>query len=83
MAFAKVLETLGVNWAKILTVPKFDTTQFSEVRELMDKGIHREQYTFRLDGSLIGEIFKGSSPNNDGTELVTLNELKESYQVPL
>lgn len=83
MAFAKALESLGVNWAKILPVPKFDETQFPEVRKLMDAGLHREQYTFSLDGSMMDQIFKGPSPANDGTELVTLKEPRESHPYPI
>jgi Mn-containing catalase len=83
MAFAKALETLGVNWAKVLPVPKFDASQFPEVRKLMDQGIHREQYTFRLDGSMMDQIFQGSSPSNDGTELVTMAEPRESFPNPI
>lgn len=83
MAFAKALETLGVDWAKILPVPKFDETQFPEVKKLMDAGVHNEAYTFSLDGSMMDQIFKGSSPANDGSELVTLKEPKESYPCPI
>lgn len=81
-AFAKALETLGVNWGKILPVPKFDSSQFPEVKKLLDFGIHREQYHFRLDGSLMDQIYSGPSPFNDGTELVTLKEPRESYPIP-
>ncbi|TCV10178.1 Mn-containing catalase [Sphingobacterium alimentarium] len=83
MAFAKALETLGVDWAKILPVPKFDETQFPEVKKLMDAGVHNEAYTFSLDGSMMDQIFSGSSPANDGSELVTLKEPKESYPCPI
>jgi Mn-containing catalase len=62
--------------------PKFDTSKYPEVKKLIDAGINREQYTFRLDGSLMGSIFQGSSPSNDGTELVTLKEPRESYPIP-
>lgn len=79
MAFAKALETLGVNWAKALPIPKFDATEYPEVKKLIDAGINREQYTFRLDGSQMDKIFQGSAPANDGTELVTLKEPKESF----
>lgn len=82
MAFAKALETLGVDQAKALPIPKFDVTQYPEVKELVDAGINREQYHFRLDGSEMGKIFQGSAPANDGTELVTLKEPKESYPIP-
>lgn len=83
MAFAKALETLGIDWGKALPIPKFDATQFPEVKKLIDAGINREQYTFRLDGSEMGKIFQGSAPANDGTELITLTEPRESYPIPL
>lgn len=81
-AFAKALETLGVDWNKALPIPKFDSTKFPEVKRLMDAGIHREQYTFRLDGSEMEKIFTGSAPMNDGTDLVTLKEPRESFPIP-
>jgi len=83
MAFAKALETLGIDWAKALPIPKFDSSQYPEVKKLIDAGINREQYTFRLDGSQMDKIFQGSSPSNDGTELVTLKEPRESYPNPV
>lgn len=82
MAFAKALETLGIDWAKALPVPKFDASKYPEVKKLMDAGIHREQYHFRLDSSQMEKIFSGSSPIDDGTELVTLKEPKNSYPIP-
>jgi len=82
MAFAKALETLGIDWGKALPIPKFDATQFPEVKKLIDAGINREQYTFRLDGSEMGKIFQGSAPANDGTELITLTEPRESFPIP-
>lgn len=81
-AFAKALETLGVDWNKALPVPKFDSSKFPEVKVLLDAGIHREQYHFRLDGSEMEKIFSGSAPMNDGTDLVTLKEPRESYPIP-
>src|SRR5690606_3841976 len=83
MAFAKALETLGVQWNKVLPVPKFDSSQFPEVKKLLDKGVHREQYTFRLDGSQMDKIFQGSAPTDDGSELVTLKEPRESFPNPI
>ncbi|MEJ7560036.1 MAG: manganese catalase family protein [Pedobacter sp.] len=79
MAFAKALETLGIDWGKALPIPKFDSSQFPEVKKLIDLGINREQYTFRLDGSEMDKIFQGTAPANDGTILTTLKEPKESY----
>jgi Mn-containing catalase len=82
-AFAKALETLGVDWGKVLPVPKFDSSQFPEVRMLLDAGLHREQYHFRLDSSQMEKIFAGASPLNDGTELITLKEPRESFTIPM
>ncbi len=82
MAFAKALETLGVDWKKLLPIPKFDSSQYPEVKKLIDAGINREQYHFRLDGSQMDKIFSGSAPANDGTVLTTLAEPRESYPIP-
>ncbi len=82
MAFAKALETLGVNWNKLLPIPKFDSSKYPEVKKLIDAGINREQYHFRLDSSQMEKIFNGAAPANDGTQLVTLAEPRESYPIP-
>lgn len=37
--YAKALESLGVNWGKVLPIPNFDASKFPEVKQLMDKGI--------------------------------------------
>ena len=79
MAFAKALETLGINWAKVMPIPKFDSSQYPEVKKLIDAGLNREQYHFRLDSSQMEKIFQGSAPANDGTKLVTLKEPKNFY----
>ncbi|HEX2532660.1 MAG TPA: manganese catalase family protein [Chitinophagaceae bacterium] len=82
-AFAKALETLGVNWSKALPIPKFDSSKYPEVKKLLDAGIDREQYHFRLDSSLMGAIFNGPSPFNDGKELVTMKEPRQSFPIPM
>jgi Mn-containing catalase len=82
-AFAKALETLGVNWSKVLPIPKFDSTKYPEVKRLIDAGIHREQYTFRLDGSQMATIFNGHAPLSPNGELVTLKEPRMSYPNPM
>lgn len=82
-AFAKALETLGVDWSKALPVPKFDSSKFPEVKTLLDAGLHREQYHMRLDSSLMSQIYSGNSPFNDGTELTTLAEPREAYPIPM
>ena len=83
MAFAKALETLGVDWAKLLPIPKFESEKYPEVKKLIDAGINREQYHFRLDGSQMDKIFSGAAPANDGTQLTTLAEPREAYPIPL
>jgi Mn-containing catalase len=75
-AFAKALETLGVNWGKTLPIPKFDATKYPEVKELMDRGVHRKQHHWRLDGSEMGKIFQGISPLTD-TDVETTLEADE------
>jgi len=82
LAFAKALETLGVNWGKILPVPKFDATKYPEVKKLMDYGIHREQYHFHLDKSMMNKIFSGESPSNDGSTLKTMDQPKRGFPNP-
>ncbi|HUR10226.1 MAG TPA: manganese catalase family protein [Flavitalea sp.] len=81
-AFAKALETLGVDWGKVLPIPKFDSSKYPEVKRLLDAGIHREQYHFRLDSSQMEKIFSGSAPLNDGTDLVTLKEPRKGFPIP-
>jgi Mn-containing catalase len=81
-AFAKALETLGVDWGKVLPVPKFDSSKFPEVKKLLDAGVHREQYHFRLDGSQMDKIFSGSAPFKDGSDLVVMKEPRERYPIP-
>jgi Mn-containing catalase len=69
-AFAKALETLGVDWGKLLPIPKTNAEAFPEVKELVDLGLQSKQYTFDLDGkSEAGKIFQGMSPSGDGTQL--------------
>jgi Mn-containing catalase len=48
---AKALESLGVNWGKVLPIPNFDVTQWPEVARLMEYGIHLKQHHFRLERS--------------------------------
>jgi len=69
-AYAKALETLGVDWKKTLPIPKTNAEKFPEVKKLVDLGLQSKQYSFDLAGqSEAGRIFQGASPSNDGTEL--------------
>ncbi|MGV3615433.1 MAG: manganese catalase family protein [Fimbriimonas sp.] len=82
LVFAKALETLGVDWAKTLPIPNFDATQYPEVDELMSRGLHLRQHHFRLDGSEMDQVFKGSSPENNGTTVETQEEAPEGKPNP-
>jgi Mn-containing catalase len=81
LVFAKALETLGVNWGKVLPIPNFDATQYPEVKKLMDLGVHRKQHHFRLDGSEMGKIFQGTSPANDGLEVETTDKAPDGTPI--
>ncbi|MGQ7885477.1 manganese catalase family protein [Paenibacillus sp. WC2504] len=71
-AFAKALETLGVDWGKLFPVPNYDINKYSECRKFVDMGYHNMQFNFRLDDTRIGEVFQGVSPSrNKGQLLVT------------
>ena len=70
-AFAKALETLGVNWGKLLPIPKTNAERYPEVKRLLDLGAHNQQFHWRLDGSELGKIFQGPSPSGDGDLAVT------------
>jgi Mn-containing catalase len=71
-AFAKALESLSVDWGKLLPIPKTKAEQFPEVKELLDKGLQSVQYTFDADKqSQAAKLFRGASPSKDGTELTT------------
>lgn len=67
-AFAKALETLGVDWGKVFPVPNYDINKYPECRKYVDMGFHNVQFNFRLDPTRIGEIFQGQTPSrNNGT----------------
>jgi Mn-containing catalase len=71
-AFAKALESLGVNWGGVLPIPKTNAEKFPEVKKLLDKGLQSIQYTFSADEqSQAAKLYRGASPSNDGTELST------------
>ncbi|MET0188795.1 MAG: manganese catalase family protein, partial [Pseudonocardia sediminis] len=71
-AYAKALEALGVDWGKLLPIPKTNAEKFPEVKTLLDQGLQSKQYTFSLDQlSEAGRIFQGDSPSKDGTKLTT------------
>jgi len=60
--FAKALQSLGVDFGKVLPIPKFDVDKFPEVKTLMDLGLDKQQFNFRMDGTTMGTILNGPSP---------------------
>ncbi len=71
-AYAKALESLGVDWGKTLPIPKTTAERFPEVKKLLNQGLQSVQYTFSADNvSQADKLFRGASPSNDGTELTT------------
>ncbi|GAA4702352.1 manganese catalase family protein [Brevibacillus fulvus] len=68
-AFTKALETLGVNWGKVIPIPEIDLSKYPECRKYMDAGLHNVQYNFRLDPTRIADIFSGPSPSRNGGTL--------------
>jgi Mn-containing catalase len=77
-AYAKALETLGVNWRTSLPIPKTNAEKFPEVKRLLDLGLQSKQFSFDLsDQSQAGKIFQGASPSNDGTNLDATQQAPE------
>jgi Mn-containing catalase len=71
-AFAKALESLGVDWGRLLPIPKTKAEQFPEVKKLLDQGLQSVQYTFSADNqNQAAKLYRGASPSNDNTELRT------------
>ena len=80
-AFAKALETLGVDWGKIFPVPNYDINKYPECRKYIDMGFHNAQFNFRLDPTLISQVFQGESPSRNSGEL-HVTEPPKGYPVP-
>ena len=71
-AYAKALESLGVNWSKTLPIPKTSAEKYPEVATLLEQGLENKQYTFDLDHlSEAGKIFRSTSPSEAGRTLRT------------
>lgn len=81
-AFAKALETLGVDWGKLFPVPNYDINKYPECRKYVEMGYHNAQFNFRLDPTRIAEIFQGQSPSrNDGT--LSVVDPPKGFPVPV
>ncbi|GEC90576.1 manganese catalase family protein [Brevibacillus brevis] len=81
-AFAKALETLGVNWGKLFPIPNYDINKYPECRKYVEMGFHNAQFNFRLDNTQIGQIFNGQSPSRNGGSLEVVPP-PEGFPVPL
>ncbi|QYR19362.1 manganese catalase family protein [Paenibacillus sp. sptzw28] len=80
-AFAKALETLGVNWGKLFPVPNYDINKYPECRKYVEMGFHNAQFNFRMDDTRIGEIFSGQSPSRNGGTLEVVQP-PEGFPLP-
>lgn len=80
-AFAKALETLGVDWGKIFPIPNYDINKYPECRKYVEMGFHNAQFNFRLDATRIGEIFQGTTPSRNGGELAIIDP-PQGHPVP-
>lgn len=80
-AFAKALETLGVDWGKLFPVPNYDINKYPECRKFVDMGYHNMQFNFRLDPTRISEIYQGQTPSRNGGSL-SVTEPPAEFPVP-
>jgi Mn-containing catalase len=83
-AYAKALESLGVNWGAALPIPKTDAERFPEVRKLLDQGLHLKQYTFSADNlSEAGKIYRGEAPASVGGGKLTTEQAPEGFPMDI
>jgi len=80
-AFAKALETLGVDWGKLFPIPNYDINKYPECRKFVEMGYHNTQFDFRLDSHRMGEIFQGQTPSRNGGDL-SVTPPPEDFPVP-
>jgi Mn-containing catalase len=80
--YAKALESLGVDWGRVLPIPKTKAERFPEVKALLDQGLGEKQYLFSADNlNEAGKILRGASAFNDGATLTT--EMGRPEGVPI
>jgi Mn-containing catalase len=83
-AYAKALESLGVNWGAALPIPKTDAERFPEVKKLLDQGLHNKQYTFSLDNlSEAGKIFQGTAPASVGGGTLVTEQMPDGFPMDI
>ncbi|KAA6454870.1 manganese catalase family protein [Bacillus atrophaeus] len=80
-AFAKALETLGVEWGKLFPVPNYDINKYPECRKYVEMGFHNAQFNFRLDPTRIQEIFQGQTPSRNN-ETLAVTDPPKGFPVP-
>lgn len=81
-AFAKALETLGVNWGKVFPIPNYDINKYPECRKFVEMGYHNTQFNFRLDPTRIGEILQGQVPSRNDGEM-TVTDPPQAFPAPM
>lgn len=83
-AYAKALETLGVNWGAALPIPKTNAEKFPEVKKLLDQGLHLKQYTFSADNmSEAGKIYRGEAPASVGGGTLTTEQMPQGFPMDI
>jgi Mn-containing catalase len=83
-AYAKALESLGIDWGRTLPIPKTDAAQFPEVKTLLDQGLHLKQYTFSLDNlSEAGKIYRGAAPAASNGATLTTEQMPEGFPMDI
>jgi Mn-containing catalase len=83
-AYAKALESLGIDWGKTLPIPKTDAERFPEVKTLLDRGLHLKQYTFSLDNlSEAGKIYRGAAPAASNGATLTTEQMPEGFPMDI
>jgi Mn-containing catalase len=83
-AYAKALETLGVNWRTSLPIPKTNAEKFPEVKKLVELGLQSKQFSFDLGNqSEAGKIFQGLSPSGDGTNLMATEQAPQGVPITI
>lgn len=83
-AYAKALQSLGVDWGKTLPIPKTSAERYPEVAALLEKGLHNKQYTFSLDHlSEAGKVFRGITPSQDGHQTLRVAQAPEGVPMDI
>jgi Mn-containing catalase len=77
-AYAKALESLGVDWGKTLPIPKTNAERFPEVKTLLEQGLHLKQYTFSADDlSEAAKLYRGAAPASTDGGTLTIEKMPD------